>query len=499
MSAAPIRGGATLSAARDAVTLGSSLAVTTAVAFVVRMLVPRVLGPEAFGEYRLAEATAEILFVVLTFGVDLQMRREAALDPSRARGYLSGLTVLRVAVGMLGIAVIAAVLRAAGSGEAVLWLFSLIAAWQVLLVLNNSYAAFEHAAGDVGWIARVNVGTKVLWAAAVVGVLAAWPAGIAVAAVGLAVEALRFVWLTARGARRHGWALRPDMRLAWAAILASVPFFVNLVAHSLYARIGTGWVAASATDAEVGLYGAAGNLASIALLGMPLLFWVLVPAAARADAGAPGEMDGLVASALRVSFLVTVPIAVVSYLGAGTWLRLLFGEAYAPAAPVLQILTPTFVLTYASTISAIALIQRGRIWTVAAVSVTGVVTTVLLAAILVPWGARSLGTAGAAQGAAWATLATEAAVALALGWAYGSGWRNRALWRTIAAVAGGVVAAAAATALLPGSAVFPVAALAFAAVVVIAGGVDRDDMRFCRQAIGRPRGRLALSTVGEAS
>jgi PST family polysaccharide transporter len=249
----------------------------------------------------------------------------------------------------------------------------------------------------------------------------------------------------------------------------------------------------------VGLYGAAGNLASVALLGMPLLFWVLVPAAARADAGEPGEMDGLVASALRVSFLVTVPIAIVSYLGADTWLRLLFGEAYAPAAPVLQILTPTFVLTYASTISAIALIQRGRIWTVAAVSVTGVVTTLLLAAILVPWGARHLGTSGAAQGAAWATLATEAAVALALGWAYGSGWRNRALWRTIAALAAGVAAASAAAALLPGPEAIPVAALAFAAVVCIARGVDREDVRFCRQVLGRPRRRLALSTAVEAS
>ena len=63
-------GGEALVAARNALTLGTTLAVTGSLAILIRLLIPRFLGPAAFGEYRLAESAAELLFVVLTFGVD---------------------------------------------------------------------------------------------------------------------------------------------------------------------------------------------------------------------------------------------------------------------------------------------------------------------------------------------------------------------------------------------------------------------------------------------
>ena len=69
-----------LRAARNALTLGSALALTSAMALAIRLLIPRFLGPAAFGELRLAESFAEMLFVILTFGVDMQLRREAAVD-----------------------------------------------------------------------------------------------------------------------------------------------------------------------------------------------------------------------------------------------------------------------------------------------------------------------------------------------------------------------------------------------------------------------------------
>jgi O-antigen/teichoic acid export membrane protein len=459
--------------------------------------VPRSLGPAAFGEYRLAEATAELLFVVLSFGIDAQRRREAAVDPARARAYLSGITLLRVGAGAIVILGAAIVLWATGSSQHVLLLFALMGLAQTLTVLNNSCAAFEHAAGDVRWIARINAGSKAVWAAAVLGVLAAAPAGIAVAAVGVVVEAVRFAWLSLRGIRRHGWAVRPDLGLATVAIGASVPFFVNSVAHSLYARVGTGWVAAVTTEFEVGLYGAAGNLASIALLAMPLISWVLVPSAARAAAHSAEELDRLVANALRVCLLVMVPIAVACSAGAAEWIHLVFGATYLPAAPVLRILAPTFALAYASTICAIGLIQQGRIWTVANVSIAGVAVTMLLDMLLVPWGARHLGPAGGAQGAAWATLATEALVTLALAWAGRSVWRDPALQRSVRSLAAGLAAAAAVAAVLtaPGMLRATAAVAAFVAALIMTGGIDRQDVRFCRRAVRRGSPAQVPATV----
>lgn len=475
-----------LRAARNALTLGTALAITSVIAIGVRLLVPRFLGPAAFGELRLAESFAEMVFVILTFGVDMQLRREAAIDPSRAKRYLMGLAVWRVGIGALVIATFLTVLRATGASTGVITVFVLLAVGQLLLVLNNSWAAYEHAAGDVAWLARTNFGVKLLWAGAMLAALGGLRSGLGVAMAGLLVEAVRCGWLTTRAIRHHQLRMRPDVRLAGTAILTSLPFFVHLLAYSLYARLGVVWLGAVSTDVEVGLFGAASTFAGIALIGMPLLSWVLVPSAARAAAQSPAHMDALVAGALRASLLVAVPIVLVFSGAAAPLLSLVFGADYVPAASALRVLAPTFGLAYVSTVCAIALLQQGRVWTVASISIAGLALTVALDAVLIPWGMSSLGQAGGAQGAAWATLLTEILVTLALAACSPRSWQDRRLVRTALALVAGVVTAAMMPSLV-------LSAVAFATCVVVLGGVRRSDLAFVRQVV-RPRTSFPLSS-----
>jgi len=481
--------GESVVAARNALALGSALAATGTIALLIRLLIPRFLGPGAFGELRLAESFAEMLFIVLTFGVDLQLRREAALDSSKVTGYLGGLTVLRVAIGAVAIGASVFVLPALGVSRPVLLIFVVVALAQVLLVLNNSYAALEHAAGDVKWLARTNFAVKLLWAGLLIAVLIGSPSGLAIAAVALAVEAFRFVWLTVRGVHRHQLRLRPEVGLATAAIVSSLPFFVNALAHNLYARIGIGWLAAGAGETEVGLYAAAANLAAIALLGVPLLSWVLVPSASRAAARSDREFSQLVSGTLRASLLGAVPVSVTLWLGADLLLGGLFGNEYRAAAPVLRILAPTVALTYVATVCAIALIQQGRTWTVALVSITGVGAMVALNATLIPWGLRALAPAGAAQGAAWSMLATETFVTITMAALSRTVWFDVRLARTIGAIAGGIAAVVIIAGSWPAGsmAMAAVAIAAFAVFVITLGGFDRKDLAFARGLIGRTR------------
>ena len=474
-------------AARNAVTLGTSLAITGGIALLVRLLIPRFLGPSAFGELRLAESFAEVLFVVLTFGVDTQLRLEAALDASKARGYLSGLAVLRFGLGAVGIVGIVLLLKAMGSGDRVVTLFILLGASQMFLTLNNSYAALEHAAGDVTWLARTNFAVKALWAIVMVVVIMQWTSGLAIALVALSAEVLRFGWFTARGVRRRQLQMRPELWLAAGAALASFPIFVNAVAHNLYARIGIGWLAAESSQFEVGLYGAASSIAAVALLGMPLLSWVLVPAAARASANSDQEGNQMVAGALRISLLAGVPLAVGLYVGATFCLQTLFGSEYLAAAPALRIMAPTVGLAYVSTVCAIALIQRGRTWAVAGVSIAGVAVTAACAAALIPWGVQTLGPGGGAQGAAWAALATEVVVTVVLATLSRAYWLETRLMHTAAALAGGLAAVALMLQFRPVPGIVPsvAACLTFAIVVLAIGGLDRSDLGFCRRVLSR--------------
>jgi len=452
-------------AARSAMTLGSALVVTSGVALVVRLLLPRLLGPSAFGELRLAESFAEMVFVILTLGVDQQLRREAALDAARARRYLTGLTIWRAGLAVLAIGIFAGVLSATGASAHIVQIFLVLALGQTLLVVNNSFAAYEQAAGDVSWLARTNFGIKLVWAGAIVAALTGLGSAMAVAVAGASIEAVRCAWLLRRGVRVHGLTLQPDVRLAGAAIMASLPYFVHLFSHSLYARLGIGWLGAVSGETQVGLFGAAATFAGVALLGMPLLSWVLVPSAARAAASSSAQFDDLVAGALRTALLGAVPLAFVFHLAAPELLTLAFGEAYRPAATTLRLLAPTFALAYVATVCAIVLLQRDQVRQVATISIGGLVVTAGLDAYLVP--------AYGAEGAALATLITEIIVTTLLVRAARLAWHRSHLGRSTVALAGASAAGAVMFALVP----HPAPAVGvFLLVFVALGGVTTRDL-----------------------
>jgi O-antigen/teichoic acid export membrane protein len=486
--APPFRGGASegVRATRNALTLGSTLVAGMALSLLVRLFVVRFLGPEAFGELRFAENAAEMIFVGLTLGVDTLIRREAAVAPERARSYLWGLLALRLVAGAVLMAGIATGLALTGYTSTVVLLFIVLGTAQLLIVLNNSYSALEHASGSVGWIARVTLSYKALWAAAAVGVLVFFPSGLHIAAALLGVEALRFARLSAHSVRRVGVELRPDLRLAGGAAVASLPFFVHYLAHSLYARLGVWWLGGTVGELEVGWYGSASTLAAIAMLGMPLISWVLVPSASRAAKNGGDEMQALIGGALRMSLLVAVPVSLVAAVWAPLWVRLLFGADYLPAVPALRALAPTFTLAYVASICSISLIQRERVRAIALVSLGGLGVAIAMNAVLIPWTAARLATPGAAAaGAAYATLLTEIAVtAVMIRLAWAAEWTVSIL-RTVAGLA--VAAGAAyvtfgAAAGLAGGAPLAAAAV-FVLVLGLTGTIHRADVAFARSVL----------------
>ncbi len=483
-----------LVAARNAVTLGASLAVTSALGLALRLAIPRLLGPNAFGEYRVAEASAELLLVLLTFGVDAQLRMEAAIDATRARAAVGGLTLLRVGAGIVLTLVLLGTLVLGHANPQIQALFLLMAALQLLSSISNTYTAIEHAAGDVRWVARLNSMAKLLSTGLTIAVLVVVPSATLAVLVAIGIEVLRLAWLATRTLRGHE---RPafDLRHALAVVRSSSPLFLNLVTHSFYARVGVAWLAARGSSADVGLVGAAGNLAAIALLAMPLVSWVIVPSAARAGARSDEEVDHLIANTLRVVLLAAVPTALVLALAAKPILALCFGGAFVDAAPALRILAPTCALAYVSTICAISLMQRGRIWTVTGVSLGGAMVTLLLNALFFSDRARAMGLTPATA-AALATLTTEICVTAALAFAARRPLRDAGLMRTAAALVASSAVACAIYSGIPHDTHALIASLAgFVGTMLLCGGISTVDVEAGRRVIASVISPRAVATT----
>jgi O-antigen/teichoic acid export membrane protein len=117
---------------------------------------------------------------------------------------------------------------------------------------------------------------------------------------------------------------------------------------------------------------------------------------------------------LELVLAIAFPTSLALGLGAEPIIVLLYGQAFAPAAASLRVLSIVFIFTYVAILSANALIITGRAWAQAFISIAGLALNPFLNWLFLMRAAKALGEGGAGVGAAWAQVGTELAVTAAM-------------------------------------------------------------------------------------
>jgi O-antigen/teichoic acid export membrane protein len=465
-------------ALRSALKLGSSLIGTWGVALAIRILIPRYLGPERFGVYNFADAFSATCFILITLGVDTYIHKEIPIRRGHASDFFGGVMALRVLASALVVGGMWVVLRLAHRPPEVQALVMIFAGAQLFSVINDSLASLLHAANSVSGLSVVNVVIKVFWGLAVIAAAVTGGGLLMLGAATLASEALRTLALYVLVRRGFNLELRLDLRHAFLVISTSLPFFVNQIAHTAYAKVDATMLAFLSTDAEVGWYGAASNLAGLALLLTPLIAWVLMPLSTRAAARSEADLTELIRRSIELILTLAIPVTLLLGLGAETWIGLAFGRAYAPAVLSLRVLAPMFVLTYVAMVCATCLIRLDRAWTLTLISLTGLVLTPTFNLLLTRRAGQLLGPGGAGAGAAASMMLTELFVTIALLWVLGGQAYDR---RNLTALSKNLLAAATAVVLDhflrplgPGR--LAIDAAVYVALVLVSGAVHPREM-----------------------
>ena len=383
---------------RNALKLGASLLGTWAVALVVRFQLPRLMGPEGFGEFNFAESASVVVFTFLGFGVDTYIQKEIAVRPEHASDFFGGIVALRAAGGLLLLAGFLLFLHFTGRGGEILEAGAVFGVTQVFVLLNASLGALLQAATNVGKLAVVNVLTKVLWGG---GLLCALYLHLPIWIIALPVllsEVLKTILLASTVRRLLDLKLRIDVPALKAMLKKSLPFFVNTMAFTIGGRLDVTMMEYLAPNKEVGWYSAASSISQLALLVSPLMSWVVMPLLTRAKARSEDEFFMLLRRAIEAVMMCAIPATMFIAVGADFWVKLAFGPAFVQAAPSLRILAPSFVLTYANVLLATALIILERSWTVTLISLGSLAIQPLLILVGVPLGARFFGEGGAGIG-----------------------------------------------------------------------------------------------------
>ncbi|MBK8177890.1 MAG: flippase [Planctomycetes bacterium] len=386
---------------RSFLALASGDGLARVIAFAAGVYVARTLSKEAFGVVTLSTGLLLYFTNIVECGIDLVGVRQVAHDEPSMRRLAPALVGTRLALALLLALGIAAFSRAfLPEPEATVFSvygISLIATalstrWIHLGLERTRRVATARTLGECLYLAGVLLLVHRFQDLALVPV--AQLAGDALAAV--------ILWISIRGL---GW--RPEPRFAFSearpVLSRSWPLVANVLlgltiynSDLIFLRIFQG-------RGDVGLYSAAYQLISF-LINMAAAYSLsLLPVLTRARPET-GERGTLYARAFGQTFSVALPIAVGGALVAPQIVSTVFGPEYAASTGALMILLGTIPFTMSKEVDLIALVVAGREATVMRMTAAAVVVNLALNLWLIPRYGMI--------GAAWSTLATEAARAL---------------------------------------------------------------------------------------
>jgi O-antigen/teichoic acid export membrane protein len=377
-------------------------AVAKAVGFVYFVYLARRLPLADFGWYTLALAYAAMLFPLIEFGLDRVILRDGARRPEKLEGLVRETVTGRVILSGLAASFVLILARLLRYPPLAAALLVLTAVGFFPRALSSSVeAAFQ--AREKMWVSAAAaaltsvlsplIGLALLWSGrGVLGVMG----GVVAAQVGRA-----FFGLTL--ARREGW-LAGFRGIHWRRfrplVRQSLPFAVLGVLSLLTFRVDVVILSKLVASPELGLYNAAYKLVEFGVLLPSMVTVALFPSFSRLVLR---DRDRL----KMMYFKVTVVLGLLGVGGAlavtgfsRPLLSILFGPAFLPAASVLVILSWALVLIFLNAPAAPVIQSSAYLEKYLPAAAALLVVNVGLNLWLIP--------VMGIQGAAWATLGTEA-------------------------------------------------------------------------------------------
>lgn len=369
-------------------------------------LTVRYLGEVRFG--RLATVTA-ILFVVgavTEVGLTALGVREYASRAGAARDrFMRNLIGMRAALTVVGVAAAIVLTLAAGYGGEMVAGVALGGAGLLLVNVQLSYQVPLATGLRLGWIAVIDVVRQAVTVLALVvlvvvgtGLLPFFAVPIVAGAATLALT-LPLV--------RGTVSLRPAFaRREWTQLLAAtLPYAAATALGAVYYRVGLIGTSLITSAEETGAYAVAFRIIEVAA-GVP---WLVVGAAfpilVRAARDDPSRLRYALQRLADTSLVVGGAMAVLTVVGAELAVRIVAGAPPAGAVAALQILGASLPFTFLVATWGYALLTLTLYRWLVLVNASALVLGIALTLVLVP--------PFGPQGAALATLAVEAALAVA--------------------------------------------------------------------------------------
>lgn len=469
--------GAVRSVLRNSGLLGVAKLLERATGFVVALLVAAHLGADGLGTYAAALAIYGLIAIISDAGASNYLVREISREPDRTAAYAVHVSIMGFGIAVVCVLVGQLVVPLLGYSDVLersvgVILFSLLPR-----ILNSVQEAVFVSHGRLGFQAVTRFVTSMGFVIAATVLLREGygvPAILGALVVSEYVVAIVYFMLISRFIAK----LRPAFDRAFASrIVREIrAFAASSALGALFARPEVVILSLIVSEREVGLYAAAMRLAELPGLLPEVVMTNVFPLLSKSFGVDEERYAAWQEASVRAMLAFSLPIAACFIAGAGDILRLLFGEEFAAAAPVLRLLAVNLVTFALIGIFWRSLMARRRQNTVVAVQS-------LTSAVRVGGAVLLAGPLGA-LGAAISFVATGLLhLALLAHWTARSGARAsimRGGWRfALAATASGLIVWVVQTP-LPVIAALVVGGIAYVAIALALGAVTPKDRALVR-------------------
>jgi len=362
--------------------------------FAITVLAARRLSMQDFGVFAVGTTLGWLLSVVSDFGVQLHLARAVAVSPDAAPALLRRWGRFRAATSAAALTVLGVVLMAGHvdpqRAAALLLFAAAYAATGLLDFLNYFYRGLSRS--DIE--SSLTIGLRIATLAAGLGALLWRPNPVALA-LAMMVPAMAALALSAWVARSLKLVAFHSPPPAPSDFLTDVfPIGLGIVLSALYFRIDVLLLEWWSGTPAAGQYNAVFRIVEALRLFPAAVIAVQLPTLSRAH-----DLRPVARIACGLTG-IAIAAAILLWTTADRVLAVLYGPAYAAAAPAFRILALAFPLLSVNYALTHQVIVWNRQCAYAVICATALAFNLLVNAWLIP----SL----AIEGAAWATLATEA-------------------------------------------------------------------------------------------
>ncbi len=343
----------------------------------------RELSTTDLGVFVLGLALLQIAMVPIEFGFDRYLLRRVAKERASVHTLFFDIVSLKLALTVPILAAVAVLMAVAGYDDQTRETVWLLAIGFVLdAVANTIYSVFL-AHERNGLIAAVVVVQRVGAAAAGLTVLALGYGVVAVAATYSAAAAVGLVMASVLLVRKIGLPRRSVSTRGWMRLTAvSLPFALQDVFSVLLFKLDAVILSLMATQAAVGVYGAAYRLLESSLFITFALTGAFAPMYTYLTAHSEPTVGAAFERSLKLALVGLTPIAVVFGVLAEPICRLLFGAGLEDAADPLRFLAPVVALIGIVTLASSLIVSRRNpmvmVWSTAGIVLLNVILNVLL-------------------------------------------------------------------------------------------------------------------------